>query len=559
MEKISQKKLYIIIGIIVIAAFFRLANIDSEEVMSDEGNYALRGIGWNDFMQSSTFTTPWNWYMEKPALPLWTQLSFNDHPPLHFANIWLSSHIFGVHLWSVRLPSVIYAIASILLVILVLAKMGFERGAIFAGIFMAVLPWHIFISRRAIQEPMVIFFFLLSCYWLLKMDEKENTIMRWAALGIILGLGVLTKYSFVVIFPVLLFFIIKNAWYKKNNFYVACVAFLVVTLPVLIYNAFLFNDRGHLDLQLSRFLKMDTSADWRASVQGIWQGSASSILTYFKNHFFWISPGISMIIIAGLILGLKKIKENFKAFFMSYGMILFTGIFASLTLGDFGRSSIIIPFVAMAFGIGAENFLSKKKNAYAYILHLSIILIVAGSLMDRFAVTQFPKQIFSTFYEKPAGYDSWERWKNKNFTISLKPTHFISLKDWMKHTNNLIKETDAPIIVYDQRFIWFGANWYFYKDTFYSDNTPIIHSGLADGFIVNNDIKGREVYFIEAGKSTMDAKPNFDPGSLIIYNKIRALAEKQNIEPIILRNNENTEAFIVWKAIWDNAGDIAKK
>ena len=58
MEK-NKKHQLIIIFIFLLALSLRLINLGSFEVSGDEGSYIIRAIGWNDFMVSTTMTTPW--------------------------------------------------------------------------------------------------------------------------------------------------------------------------------------------------------------------------------------------------------------------------------------------------------------------------------------------------------------------------------------------------------------------------------------------------------------------------------------------------------------------
>ena len=557
--EIVNKKLFIIAAIIIIlAAFFRFININSEEVMTDEGNYALRGIGWNDFMQSTTLTTPWNWFEEKDTLPFWTQLSFFDHPPLHFAAIWLSTKIFGVHLWSIRLFPAIFGILSVMLIMAIFIRRKLIYGAICSGLFLAVSPWHILISRRAAQESMVIFFLLLCTYIVLRiLEDKADKKYIWIIMGLILGLGLLTKYSMAVIFPTIIYLAMYKKWYKNKFFYLMPLIFFITMIPLILYNIFTYLERKHFDLQITRFLKMDTLIDWPASVQGIWQGNVHSVITYFQNATSWISIfAMATIIIGFMYFICKKIeKENFAICAFSYSMIILTGIFSALTLGDFGRSSIIIPFLALGFGMGSEAIILRKNTIFLMLIFACFILLSFSSISDRLGKSYLPKFFIFSFYEQPHGFDYYEKWKEKHFSISYSPIHYLSLKNWFEHQMHLVNTTKGPIIIYDQRIIWFGANWYFYKDTFYSDNIPVMHMGIVELLLRANaiDVEGKKIYFVEADDAAMDAKPGLDPTALSIYKNLKQMANAQNVQPVIIQNDSGENVLKIWEFIWKNS------
>lgn len=559
MELLHKKFLIIAACIIFTAAFFRFVNINTEEVMTDEGNYAMRGIGWNDFMQSTTLTTPWNWFELRDKLPFWTQLSFNDHPPLHFAAIWLSVKIFGIHLWSVRLFPIIFGILSIALVMAICMQHKFRYGAICAGFFLAISPWHILISRRAAQESMVIFFLLLSAYFLFLLLDNKNAEKKfiWIFAGLILGLGFLSKYSMGVIFPMYLCVAIYKKWHKNKNFYFLPIIFLLTVAPIIIYNIFTYLERKHFDLQISRFLKMDTASDWPASVQGIWQGNIHSIVSYFQNTTSWISIFAMVIIVIGFIhfLFQRTKKENSAFFLFAYSMIIFTGIFCALTLGDFGRSSIIIPFLALGFGLGSEMIIAKKNILFLMLIFACFFLLLIGSVSDRIGKPFLSKTLLASFYEKPHGFYYYEKWKKENIPVEYGSMHYSSLKTWFEHQIQLVNKTKAPVLIYDQRIIWFGANWYFYKDSFYSENIPVIHMGITELLLQGNaiNLEGKKIYFVEADSAAMDTKPFFDPVSLSIYKNIMHMASGQNIYPIIIKNSSGENVLKIWEFVWKNS------
>lgn len=560
----NPKFILIAVCIIATAVFLRLVNIDTDEVLTDEGNYALRAIGWNDFMQSTTLTTPWNWFEKENRLPFWTQISFNDHPPLHFAFIWIFTRIFGISLWAVRLPSVLFGILSIIMVMAILKRQNFIYGAIGSGLFLAISPWHILISRRASQESLVIFLLLLTIYFLLRIEhENKNTPLNWIALGGILGLGILAKYSYAIIFPIVIFFIIYKKWYRHLSFYLAPIIFFITISPILIYNIFIYITRQHFDLQISRFLKMDTTKDWPASIQGIWQGNISDIITYFQNLSSWVSIiSIAVIIIGIIYCWMQRDKKFIGIILVSYPMVVFTAIVAAFTLGDFGRSSIILSFIALSFGISSE-FIVQNKNVILILLVFTAFAVLSfGAISDRIGKTYLPKILIASFYEKPHGFYFYEKWKNENLSMKYSPIHYSSLRDWFSRTRDLANNSQYPVIIYDQRIIWFGANWYFYKDSFYSENISVLHSGVAELLLKNNVITldGRKVFFVEADTASMDAKPYFDPVSMSFYEKVTKLSRAQNVMPIIITNQFGENVVKIWEIVWNSneMQDIAK-
>lgn len=554
--KFFNANFFIITSILLLALFFRIWNINSSEIIGDEGSYALRAIGWNDFMQSGTLTTPWNWFMKEDKLPLWTKLSFNDHPPLHFAAIWLSSHIFGISLWSLRLPSVLFGIGAIFLLILTLQKLNYRVGSYVGGYFFAILPWHIFISRQAVQESLLIFLIMAVVFFLVRAKFEKNTWLLWIFALASFSLGMMTKYSMIVVFPLLVYFFIREKFYKKMKNILSPLLIPVILSPVIIYNIMMYFLRGHPDLQISRFLKMDTSLDWRASQQAIWQGNISNFFDYFKDISGWLTLPVFLLLGAGIfsyiIPNTKSNIGNWKKsdeFIFSYGMIFITSLFAVLTLPDFGRSSIIIPFLALGLSFSQEKILHRYFYMPAALVLAGFFLLFSTSLSDRFSIKIFPNNLSSSFYRDELGFNKIEEWMRKQ-GVSDKPVYFSSFNDWMRYLSSLINNSQK-VIVYDERFIWWHANWYLYRHSFYSEKIPVVHSSFLQllRYAGGITLKNKEIYFIEVGDDTKDIKGVFDPVSRDLIKYFINIFQKQNIQPEVIKGNSGKVIFRVWKFI----------
>lgn len=543
------KKIFLITLILLIALTLRLVNLNSIEVQTDEGNYALRAIGWNDFMMSDTISTPWNWYIQEQRLPWWTSLSFFDHPPLHFATIWLATHIFGIALWVIRLPAVVFGVLSVLLVILILQQFGLKRGACWAGLFLAILPWHIYICQQAIQESAVIFWLLLIIYLLLK--SEQNRWYFWVLTGAALGAAMLTKYSAGVILLLVVFWFIKKKWYKNPKFWLMPLLAAVVFSPVIIYNFYTFQARHHFDLQIARLIGQDTAADWPASYQGIWQGSITSFFSFFFEVGTWIGMVTALFILLGGWFVWQQRRQLPKDLaIISFGMLLAVGILCTVSLSDYGRAAILIPFIALAVGVVAEN----ASKLLMPLLAAAIIILAVVSLADQSDKQIFPKQIATSFCRFSKGFAVWEKWQKENMPAVSRPQHFSSFTDWMSKQAEMINTTEQPIIVFDKRLSWFGANWYFYRQSFYTINYPIIQSNFFIYLLSQNylDLDSKLIYYVQVDQGAADTKARLDNFSKILEKVFRYLIEKQLPEPIELKNQAGEPFVKIWPISWDS-------
>ncbi len=543
--------------ILGVAAILRLVNLDLDEVRTDEGNYAVRGIGWNDFMFSTELGTPWVWYQERDAVPAWSVLSFNDHPPLHFAGIWLSTRLLGIHLWAVRLPSVIYGVASVALVMLVLRRWGMSRGSLAAGALLAALPWHIFISRQAIQESGVIFWMLATVR--LSQVVSERTTARpqtawrwWAALGAVIGAGLLTKYSAALTLPVIGFIAWRERWLRRRGWWALPVALVLISSPVMIYNAQVYRARGHFDLQLARFLRQDTAKDWPASHQALWQGDVRQAWQFAKNHARGFSLPASAVAIAALpLLGRRRREIPPASWVWSFGAALLGGAIALVTLNDLGRGSILLPFYALTFGVAIQFWRASVARAVMPVVIAVLLLADVPGLQGRAL-----DRLVQTFPARPVGFAAWETWRQNAIPTRLRPQHYRSLVDWWEHQYQILAVAPERTVVYDNRISWFPSNWYFFRYGFYARDAAFMNSGIFAYLAQNNalqELHGQTFRYVEVGPAARDNISQLDPQSAATHEFIRQLATRQTVTPELIRDHRGDVLFRIWQIRWDPA------
>src|SRR3989344_3666255 len=255
---LSKKQTWsLLISILILAAFLRLYNLTSADVITDEALIAFRAIGYIDFFVSPYQTTPYEWFSDTPA---WVKLSFHDHPPLIFLIENLFFKVFGVNVFSLRLPFVLAVMASVILIYLIGSQLFNQKSGLLAALFLAISPYHLWISRVGLHESMVMALMLLAFYFfILSLGNQKH--WRW---GIFLGLAMLSKYTAIILLPIFLVYLLisnRKILFDKK-FWLAIILVILIFSPVLIYNFKLYQARGHFDLQLS-FLFGQKVNEWQ--------------------------------------------------------------------------------------------------------------------------------------------------------------------------------------------------------------------------------------------------------------------------------------------------------
>jgi dolichol-phosphate mannosyltransferase len=175
----------------------------------------------------------WN-YAQHPAL------SYLDHPAMVAILIRIGTFIFGDNEFGVRACTLVCWLATASFSY-GLTKNLYGRGAAFRSLLLlSIQP--VFFTVGLVMTPdapltvcwSATIFFLYQAFFL----EKPKA---WIAVGIFLGLGMISKYTIVLLGPAILLFILidpqSRRWLLRPGPYLAVLIALVIFSPVIIWNA----------------------------------------------------------------------------------------------------------------------------------------------------------------------------------------------------------------------------------------------------------------------------------------------------------------------------------
>ncbi|MFT8673409.1 glycosyltransferase family 39 protein [Leuconostoc mesenteroides] len=152
-----------------------------------------------------------------------------DKPPVALWLMAISAKIFGVHGWSVVLPSVLSGIGSVYLMYKLLApKFGLWAGRI-GSLILTLTPTVVANSRTNNMDAILVFFLLLAVYILQKAVAKKNIWLVIVSFGLIgVGFNIKMLQAFMILPAMLVYYwvAIKLPWKKK-------IAWLVVGMASL--------------------------------------------------------------------------------------------------------------------------------------------------------------------------------------------------------------------------------------------------------------------------------------------------------------------------------------
>lgn len=224
-----MKKHYLIIAILVLASILRLVLLDK---FPSGFNADEAALGYNAY---SLIETGKDEHGESWPLVF---RSFDDYkPPLYVYLTIPFVKIFGLNVYSVRLPSAIAGILSVWLIYLVSIKLFKDKKYLpeISAFILATSPWHLHFSRGAWEVNISTFLILLGFYFYLKSKENINYLYLFVLTFV---LSLYTYHSARVIAPILglsLVLIDLKYFLDKKNLKTALLALavgIILALPV---------------------------------------------------------------------------------------------------------------------------------------------------------------------------------------------------------------------------------------------------------------------------------------------------------------------------------------
>ncbi len=163
-----MKKVFPILGLILLAAVFRFPELTRTGLWLDEGVSVSRAAA-------------------APAVIL-SGYPGDPSPPLYYLLLKLWTGAAGTAEAALRFPSLLAGTASVILIYLLGRRIFGPAGALFSGVLAALSPLQIYFSTEARMYEAIFFFSLLSMWFFLDLLEGKG---RGSALGYLAATGAL--------------------------------------------------------------------------------------------------------------------------------------------------------------------------------------------------------------------------------------------------------------------------------------------------------------------------------------------------------------------------------
>ena len=168
--------------ILLVAVWLRVTGLASSFLYGDEAEYAIVAR-----YLSRDFT-----FLAYPALEGFAPTPFVSQPPLILYMMAVSMKVFGPTDFAAILPSLVLGIATVVAVYALGNRLGGRFVGLSAAALLAVLPFHIEMSRKAMLDAGYAFFLVLTAYFLVAWLQTHSR--RHAAMvGVAAACAALSK------------------------------------------------------------------------------------------------------------------------------------------------------------------------------------------------------------------------------------------------------------------------------------------------------------------------------------------------------------------------------
>jgi hypothetical protein len=346
-----------------------------------------------------------------------------DQPPIVAFLTFVSTHIFGETMFSLRLMSGLAGAVTVLLAARIARFLGGGKfSQSLAALSICFAPAFPALSSFFSMNPVDIM--LCTLFVLLFVNAvKVPSRLRWIALGILIGAGLLNKYTFLVLgFSLFVSLVITKQWrtLRLPWLYVSAALGFLIFVPHILWQVqngwptleFMRNATEHKNLSLSP-------------------------LIFLAQLAFSLNPLTLPIWLCGLAyLLFSKDTKEFR--FLGWTALIFLIIYMIQN----SKSYYVVPIFPVLLGAGAvavERFSLRRGSRWLRWITVSFV-IVSGTILMPLAVPILPVEQFVTYAKS---LHIWNAIRMEKGEGDVLPLHFVYRLGWKELVNTVGVAYDA--------------------------------------------------------------------------------------------------------------------
>ncbi|MBI5417116.1 glycosyltransferase family 39 protein [Candidatus Poribacteria bacterium] len=361
----------------------------------------------------------------------WTRhlaLGYYDHPPLIGYILYIFTSLFGNNEIAVRLGNIIlFSLTTYFIFLLSMEMFNDTKSAFYSALLLNITPVFAAGAFMAFPDTPLGFLWVATLYIIHKIILTKKTWL-WYLAGVLVGLGLLCKYTAVLLPISILFFMITSKdfrfWLKRKEPYLASLLGLIVFSPVIIWN--IKNHWASFGFQLTHGVG-DKTRSFSFTNMGFLFGSQA---LYISPFLFFLS------LFAIYIIWKKGFKENNNNYlllscFAIPTMLLFdiAGLFKR-TMPHWTALGFISMFIALPELAKDYSKTYKNKLKIFSILTIIFAIIITGAVTIQ---TLYPILPLKPKYDVTNDLYGWPQAVKKAIGIKKEMTKINSQVFWLTH------------------------------------------------------------------------------------------------------------------------------
>ena len=314
---------------------------------------------------------------------LWSKhlaLSYRDKGPLVAWVIALATQVFGDNAFGIRIAALLFSAGTGWQLFVLARRLYDERIALWTLAISCVLPMFVVGSVLMTIDPLSVFFWAwgANVFWSALHDPKP---WRWSALGFIIGLGFLAKFTNGLQLGCVALFLLWSKPHRRlfisGQSIAMCVAFVVAILPVIIWNY----QTGwiHYSALHSRS-GVETGSG--SGIETSFQIRPEELLQFLAGQLGVLSPLVAIGVAVAAIGMLRTHRQDTRVQFLLSLFLPVAGIFLFFSLNKAGKENWPAPalITGLIFTVVYWKEVVERSPRWRWVVRVALILPVIMSV-----------------------------------------------------------------------------------------------------------------------------------------------------------------------------------
>lgn len=309
----------------------------------------------------------------------WMAMSFNgkpyyDHPPIGFWIIALGIKAFGESELVVRAPSMVAALASMLLLYQIAKEKANRWLALIPPFMLGSSLWYVYRARSADLDSLLVFFFIATIFTTLRLTQASKkwpwTLLTALSLAGLVMIKTLVGFGILPALGIILLTTPKNRIKTWGHFLAAAVIAVGLCLPWYRFSVEKYpNFLEYHFLTIGAREGTDKSLSWK---------EFSETLLYFRSGVGkWYYPAIFSLFASTLLLIIKRFRDRYLLFTLAW----FLGVGLPFLLSPKTEVWHLIPLYPPIFLLTIPVLEATRKIIAKRFHEIFIVTVTTGVLL----------------------------------------------------------------------------------------------------------------------------------------------------------------------------------